>query len=198
MFIWYYIKHSPHFVKLIFNPSASTFSLYSQSCFMQALLFTNKKSIAMKLILSKTLALVAIAATLLSFSSNFGGEGFEISLNGKIVLQQFGKDMDAVKNLQINNSSPNDKLNIRYYHCGRIGKNRVVTIKDGQNKLIKEWKFKDAQTATGDMRCTLQDLISLKTNGNNVFKLYYSSSELPEGRMLASVTLGNSNLAARK
>lgn len=158
----------------------------------------------MKTIISKIFVLVVIAAALLSFSPNSpqgsasGGEGFEISLNGKIVLQQFGKDMDVVKNLKISISSPNDKLNIRYYHCGRIGKNRVVTIKDVQDKLIKEWKFKDAQTAIGDMSCTVQDLISLKTGSNNVFKLYYSSSELPQGRMLASVSLGNNNLAARK
>ena len=42
----------------------------------------------MKSIISKTMTLVAIGATLLSFSPKFGGEGFEISLNGKVVLQR--------------------------------------------------------------------------------------------------------------
>jgi hypothetical protein len=149
----------------------------------------------MKSIISKTFALVAIAATLLSFSSNSpsGGEGFEISLNGKVVLQQFGKDMDKVKTLQLSAASPNDKITIRYHHCGRVGKNRIVTIKDGQNNLVKEWRFKDVQTALGDMSCNVRDLISLKKGDNSVLNLYYSSSELPNGRQLASVVLGNSN-----
>ena len=146
----------------------------------------------MKSMMSKTFTLVAIAAILLSFKANFGGEGFEISLNGKIVLQQFGKDMELVKTLQLHSASPNDKLTIRYYHCGKVGKNRTLTIKDGQNNLVKEWRFKDASSAAADMSCNVQDLFSLKKGNNNVLNLYYSSSELPKGRQLASVILQNS------
>jgi hypothetical protein len=109
----------------------------------------------MKRIISKTFTLVAIAAVLLSFSPNFGGEGFEIYLNGKMVLQHYGKDMDNVKTLQLNSASPNDKLTISYYHCGRVGKNRIVTIKDGQDNVIKVWRFKDAETTAGTMRIFL-------------------------------------------
>jgi hypothetical protein len=151
----------------------------------------------MKLFISKTLTLVAFAAALLSFSPNFGGEGFEISLNGKVVLQQYGKDMDAVKTLELSKSQPGDKLTIRYYHCGKVAKNRTVTIKDGSDQVIKVWRFKDAQISMGDMSCNVQDLLSLKKGNNKVFKLYYASSELPNGRMLASVTLNNNSIAAR-
>jgi hypothetical protein len=146
----------------------------------------------MKSIISKTFTLVAIAATLLSFTANFGGEGFEIYLNGKIVLQQFGKDMEQVKTLQLQSASSNDKLTIRYHHCGRVGKNRTLTIKDGQNNLVKEWRFKDAASSAADMSCHMQDLLSLKKGNNNVLNLYYSSSELPKGRQLASLILQNS------
>lgn len=143
----------------------------------------------MKSIISKTFTLVAIAVTLLSFTSNFGGEGFEISLNGKVVLQQFGKEMDAVKTLQLHSATPNDQLTIRYHHCGKVAKNRTVTIKDGQNKLLKEFKFKDVQLPYGEMSCKVQDLLSLKKGIDQVLKLYYSSSELPNGRQLATVSL---------
>jgi hypothetical protein len=63
----------------------------------------------MKKIISKTFALVAIAAAILSFTTNSpaGGEGFEIFVNGKVVLQQFGKNMDNVKTLQLNPASYN-------------------------------------------------------------------------------------------
>lgn len=154
----------------------------------------------MKSIISKTIMLVAIAVTLLSFTSNFGGEGFQISLNGKVVLQQYGKEMDIVKTLQLNSASANDQLTIRYHHCGKIGKNRVVTIKDGQNNIVKEWRFKDSQTAFDEMSCPVKDILGLKKGNDQVLKLYYSSSELPDGRQLAAVSIDSKqyNAAAIK
>ena len=95
----------------------------------------------MRSIISKTFTLAAIAATLLSFTTHFGGEGFEISLNGKVVLKQYNKELEEIKTLQLSSASPDDLLTIRYYHCGKVAKNRIVTIKDGQNKIIKEWRF---------------------------------------------------------
>lgn len=152
----------------------------------------------MKKMITRAMMLVATAAALLSFSYNFGGEGFEILLNGKPLLQQFGKDMNSVKNLQLNQVLVTDKLTIRYYHCGRVGKNRVVTVKDGNDKVLKQWRYNDSQSAAGEMLCSAQDIITLKKGGTNVFKIYYSSSELPGGRMLASVTVGDTEVAARK
>lgn len=158
----------------------------------------------MKTFISKSIAVVAMAATLLSFStkstlsSPAGGEGFEIMLNGKVVLQSFGKALNSAKTLQLSEALPNDKLTIRYHHCGKAGKNRIVTIKDGQDNLVKTWRFKDAQTSIGDMSCNVRDIISLKKGSNRVFKLYYSSSELPAGRMLVSVVFDKTDLALRK
>ena len=158
----------------------------------------------MKTFISKTVAVVAITAALFSFStksplgSPAGGEGFEILLNGKMVLQSFGKSLNSVKTLQLSEASANDKLTIRYHHCGKVGKNRIVTIKDGQDNLVKTWRFKDAQTAVSDMSCNVQDIISLKKGSNRVFKLYYSSSELPAGRMLVSVVFDKTDVAIRK
>jgi hypothetical protein len=148
----------------------------------------------MKTIISKVFALVAVAAILLSFSPS-GGEGFEILVNGKTVLQKYGGDMDKVNVLQFSKTSPTDKLTIRYHHCGRVGKNRVVTIKDGNDNTLKVWKFTDVPTPLGDMSCSMQDLMDLQKNGNTSFKVYYSSTELPRGRQLASVVLGNTNKA---
>jgi hypothetical protein len=153
----------------------------------------------MKTMITKALLLLTTAAALLSFSTNFGGEGFEIYLNGKIVLQQFGKEMNTVKNLQLGKLSTNDKLTIRYHHCGRIGKERLVTVKDEKDKVLKVWRYKDNESVMNEMLCSAQDIITLNKAGTSVFKIYYSSSELPQGRMLASVTVGNSNdVAAAK
>ena len=148
--------------------------------------------------ISKAMMLVALAAALLSFSPRFGGEGFEILLNGKVLLQQFGKDLNSVKNLQFSQVSANDKLTIRYHHCGNMGKNRVVTIKDGQDRVLKQWRYKDSESRVAEMQCSTQDIITLKKAGTDVFKIYYSSSELPNGRMLASISVGNNDAVSRK
>ncbi len=155
----------------------------------------------MKSIISKAMALVVIAATLLSFSpklpqgSGSGGEGFEISLNGKIVIERYGPNLNDLGSLQLNQSSPNDKITIKYHHCGKVGKNRVVTIRDGQDKIVKEWRFNDTDETVAVMTCNVKDILNLKNAGNGTLKLFYSSTELPKGRVLASIVVGNNNVA---
>lgn len=138
------------------------------------------------------LALTAFFTTLFSFSVKPGGEGFEIYLGNKLMLHQFGSQMDAVKTIPLEQGLFNDQLSIKYYHCGRVGKNRVITIKDGQNKIVKEWHFADASGSDISMNCKVKDILSLHFNQ---LKLYYSSMELPNGRLLASIIL---NATARR
>ncbi len=149
----------------------------------------------MKSIISKTLALVAICTALFSFSHKPGGEGFEIYLNNKVILQQYGSDMNTVKSLQLNQSSSTDKLIIKYHHCGRVGKNRIVTIKDGQNNVLKEFRYADTATPIAAMSVPVKDMLDFKKGSSITLKLYYSSSELPKGRQLVSITTKSTNLS---
>ncbi len=149
----------------------------------------------MKSIISKAVTLLALPAVLFSFSPKPGGEGFEIYLGSKLLTQQFGSKVNDVKTLQIEQGSANELLTIKYYHCGKVGKNRVLTIKDGQNKILKEFHFADASTQTNGMCCNVKDIAVLRKGNNNTFKLYYSSSELPNGRLLASIIIGNTGMA---
>ncbi len=150
----------------------------------------------MKSIISKAMLLVGISATLLSFSpiSNPGGEGFEIFLNNKVVIQRFGNDLNTQNSLQLNASSPNDRLIIKYHHCGQVGKNRIITIRDGQNNLLKEFKYADLPTPVAAMSLPVKEILNLNKN-NSTLKMYYSSSELPNGRLLTSIVVGNKIVA---
>lgn len=141
----------------------------------------------MKSIISKTMMLVAIGATLLSFSPKPGGEGFEISLNNKVLIQRYGSDINAVNNLQLNQSASNDQLTVKYHHCGKVGKNRIITIRDGQNNLLKEFRYADVSTPVAAMSLPVKDILSLKKGNANTLKMYYSSTELPNGRLLATI-----------
>lgn len=130
---------------------------------------------------------LSLGILLSSFSSRPGGEGFEIYLNNQVLLQRFGKDMNTVKSFALNPGSPNDKLTIKYHHCGQPGKNRVISIKDGQDKLLKEFRYKDTDTRVAEMTLPVKEIFSLQQKGNNTFRVYYRSTELPAGRMLVSL-----------
>jgi hypothetical protein len=126
-----------------------------------------------------------IGFTSLSFSPKPGGEGFEIYLNNKLLVQRFGQEMNTVQTISLTTISADDQLRVRYHHCGKAGKNRQITIRNSDNKILKEWNYTDRDVASS-MICPLNDIISLKKK-NGTLKLFYSSSELPAGRQLAAI-----------
>ena len=149
-----------------------------------------------KLIVTKSL-LVLVCAMLFSFSSKRGGDSFEIVLNGKRVLQQFVYASKGVQTIQLTQTSDNDKLDIYYSHCGQVGKNRYITIKNEKDQAIKVWKLADAAGKNGAMSFKLKDILSLRKNKTDKLNLFYSSSELPAGRTLATIA-GEETGIARK
>jgi hypothetical protein len=151
--------------------------------------------------------LIVLSGTLFSFSmktaetlfpckNNFGGEGFEVYINNKLVLQQFGKEIDAVKTISLDQSESNGILAVRYFHCGQPGKSRVITIKDEQNVVLKEWRFGDTKDAAAKLCCNVKDILALpKLKAGKKVNLYYASTELPKGRLLAMLASVNKNVA---
>jgi len=72
-----------------------------------------------------------------------------------------------------------------------------LTVKDSQDKMLKEIRFADVNVPVSGMSCKVKDIISLKKGNNNILKLYYSSTELPNGRLLASIVTGSNRTAGR-
>lgn len=146
----------------------------------------------MKSIISKIMSLVAICAALFSFSPKSGGEGFEIYLNNKVMIQKFGSEINSVESLHLDQSLSAALITIKYHHCGKVGKNRSITIKDGQNKILKEFRFADATTPVAAMSLNVKDILNLKT-GNSILKLFYMSSELAKERLLTTILTSKGN-----
>lgn len=149
-----------------------------------------------KLIAVKSVV-VLVCVTLLSFSSNRGGDSFEITLNGKRVLQQFVYASKGVQTIQLTPTSDNDQLDIYYSHCGQVGKNRYITVKNENDQPIKVWKFQDAKDNNAAMSLKLKDILSLRKNKTDKLNLVYSSTELPKGKTLAAIA-GEETGIARK
>ena len=151
----------------------------------------------MKSVIKKSMSIVALAATILSFTIA-GGEGFEIFVNNKAVIQQFGNNLNEVKNLKLDNQSANAQLTVKYYHCGKPGTNRTIAIRDGQNKLLKEWHFGDAATTSPLMNFNVKEVLSLTKANESELRLYYASGELPNGRLLTTIVVENNSVARNR
>lgn len=147
------------------------------------------KPIFLKTKLWSIAALIALTAILFSFTNkNAGGEGFEIYLNNKLVLQKFGGDVMKVSDIELNPNSSTDNLTVKYFHCGKAGKERNLVIKTDKEKTLRSWHYGDASAPNAAMLCKVKEISSLqKFSINNPLKLYYSSKELPAGRLLATV-----------
>ncbi len=164
------------------------------SIYLLQIFFMNPKSnwLAVKPLL------IIFCAVLFSFSPKTGGDSFEIWLNGKRVLQQHVYIAKGVQTLELTSTSDNDKLDIYYSHCGQIGKSRYITIKDEKERSLKVWKFADAMDKNAAMSFKLKDILSLRKNKTDKLNLFYSSYELPNGRLLVTITSGNETGIAGK
>ena len=151
-----------------------------------------------------TLTLISAAAFLQPVFA--GVDSYEIYLNKKLVVKQFVTQPLTLSSLQLNEANSNDVLVIYYNHCGAIGKGRSIAIKDDNGVVLKEWKFTDAtgsdkfSDVTGSdkgMSIPVKDLLALEKKGASL-SLYYSSQQLPGGRLLTHVNRSAKPVAYRK
>lgn len=133
-------------------------------------------------------------ALLLSFSKKPGGDVLEIYFNGKQVLQQFVHLNKGTQTLQFTSAGNNDKIDVFYSHCGHTGTSRVLAIRNEKNELIKEIKFADDNSKRSMMGFYRKDI---PTSKNAALNLYYSSKEMPEGRLLATIRLQEKKVIAK-
>lgn len=134
------------------------------------------------------LSVLAIVSFFCSFTSPAGGEGFEIYLDNKLVLQKFNQDMKNLKNLPLNASNAKSELQVKFYHCGMIGKNRTLSLKDSKNNVLKQWQFGDEASKNFAISVPVGEILAVqKKAGSSTLYLYYSAKEASNGRLLAGI-----------
>lgn len=145
------------------------------------------------------LSVMAIVSFFCSFTSPAGGEGFEIYLDNKLVIQQFNQDMKNLKNLPLNASNAKSELKVKFYHCGMIGKNRSLSLKDAKNTVLKQWQFNNETGKNFAISIPVGEVLALQRKaGNPTLYLYYSSKEVSGGRLLAGITSTDKKPAVAK
>jgi len=142
----------------------------------------------------RSLMLIALSTVLFSFSEKIGGDSFSVYLNDKLLIQQYVSRDVTVKSLPLNETTASDVLKIYYSECGKIGRERNISLKDEKDKVLKLWHFPDAAEGASNppMICKVKDILALqKSHGNSIVKIVYSSRELSEGRILAAIPSGD-------
>ena len=143
-------------------------------------------------------AMLVFSAALFSFSGKLGGDVFEVYINKKLAIQQYVHLKEPVKTLQLDQRNINDEIEVYYSHCGQTGTGRTISLRDAQNKILKEWHFQDTPGSKTSMTCNVKDITSVqKLNGGISVGLFYSSHELPAGKMLAAITTATGARSAR-
>jgi hypothetical protein len=150
-----------------------------------------------KLIIAHTL-LAVFCLTLSSFSPRPGGENYRIYINKKLIMEKFISNNMVTTYLTLSQGNINDKIDVMYNHCGQTGTARHLVIKDENNRVVKDLKFADAKGSDILMSFEAKEILSLQKGDNPPkLKLYYSSKELPTGKLLATLVKGNTVNVAR-
>jgi hypothetical protein len=159
-----------------------------------------------KSLLASCLTLMLLGTAAFLQPAIAGTDSYEIYLNKKLIVKQFVTQPLTLSSLQLNETNSKDVLVVYYNHCGAIGKGRSIAIKDDRGVVLKEWKFTDAagsdkySDVTGSdkgMSIPVKDLLALGKNGASL-SLFYSSQQLPEGRMLTHVNRGSKPVGFHK
>ena len=136
--------------------------------------------------IARGLTLVSLLA-MFSFTFPFGGDSLEVFLNKKLVFRQFMHTDQSVKTVTINPAAEKQQLEINYRHCGQVGKSRVLALKNLKNQVVQSWNFTDVNAKEASMVINVQDIVKgMKKNEERVH-LYYTSKEIPGGKLLADI-----------
>jgi hypothetical protein len=147
-------------------------------------------------LIGKGLLLMALGILTNSFVRPAGGDSFRILLNGKMVMQHYVGHNKDVQELSLGAGKPADLLEVYYSHCGVQGKGRSISLRNGSNEVVKEWRFKDTEART-PMVFKAEEIRAIGKNGKaKGLKLYYSSQELPKGFLLANISLTREQTAS--
>lgn len=142
---------------------------------------------------------VAISAILFAFASRPGAHSVQLYLDSRLVIDHYVDSKKEVPEVRVDNAENYSQLIVKYSECGRTVTGRKLTVKDGANKILKDWYFEGASAGFKDpMTIARKELASLKQKSNKALTLYYSSNEFPEGQAIASLITGSGATTAHK
>jgi len=142
---------------------------------------------------------VALCLALSGFSATSGAHSVQVYLDSKLVVDQYINQKVAAAKINLDLAENPNQLIVKYSECGRTVTGRKITLKDNDDKMLKEWTFKEPSAGFQEsMPCPVKDILAVKPKKGNTLKLYYSSDDFPEGQQIAYLVLsGTATTASR-
>jgi hypothetical protein len=138
----------------------------------------------------KMMLMMLLSLSILSLSARGGIDSYAIYLNDKLLVRQsLDKPLD-LKMLPLTAANKSDNLVIEYMQCNapsKVGKNRAITIRDAEGRIIKEWKFKDSDGSNTTMVIPVSEILVLQNQAHGSLSFYYSADGLHKVQKLAAL-----------
>lgn len=129
---------------------------------------------------------VSVAAlVLMSFTPRLGGYSYTIHLNNKQVSEHYLTSKFETPTLSLTNNDLKGTLTIYFNECGEIGKGRKLSLRDANQKTLKEWSYANSITKHDPMDVSLSDISSLLASGK--VAIYYSSERVTKPQVIANL-----------
>ncbi|HMG90906.1 MAG TPA: hypothetical protein VK589_12650 [Chryseolinea sp.] len=145
---------------------------------------------------TKMFATIA-SVTLCSIAFVPGTASYEVYLNHESVIKEHLYGRKEAPTLPLNTSTAKDELSVTFNNCGKIDTARKISLKDEQDKTLKEWSFSDSPDIKNQMVIRVSEITGFK-NQHSTAKLVYSSRELPTDVHLVTLQLGNTTAQKSK
>jgi hypothetical protein len=150
-----------------------------------------KKSIILKV----AIGLLGLAS-LLSFTRSFGGDRVRVYLDSQMVFEQFLYADKQVHTVSLHEGDRSKKLEVQFSHCGVSGKERSLSLREGTREL-KKWTFPNASPSNTSMQVPVKELWEAAQKEKSEVRLVYTSKEIPDGQVIASLQLARTAIAVK-
>jgi hypothetical protein len=134
--------------------------------------------------------LAVATVALCSFDLVPGAASYEVYLNNKSVIKEYLSGQKEAPTIPLNTSTAKDELSVTFNNCGKIDTGRKISLKDEQDKTLKEWSFSDSPDIKNKMVIRVSEITGFRQK-HSTAKLVYSSREFSTDAHLITLQLSN-------
>ena len=136
------------------------------------------------------LMIIQACSLLFAFTTMPGAHSMKVFLDDKLMFDEYVDSKSNAPTLTLDQNGRHSKLIVQYSECGRTVSGRKLTLKDGNDKILTQWKFEgSAKGFEQPMECSVKDIIGLKSKTNGNMRMYYSSNEFPQGHQIINISI---------
>lgn len=136
-----------------------------------------------------------MALFFMSFTLLRGGYGYTLHVNNKLAGQYYLTDKHETPTLRLTQQDLTGKLTVYFNECGEIGQSRSLSIRDSNQKILKEWTFANSTTQHDPMDIAWRDVIALERTSAAV---YYTSARVNKPQLLVYLVLPDKKKAVSR